>query len=241
MAYKIISFAMAPVLFTQGYFVKRNTLELPEAEGERTGIVGTGKKKLRLMILGDSAAAGVGVAKQSQALTGQILQHLPPEFNTHWQLIATSGASTDSTISTLTELPSQAFDIIMISLGVNDVTANTSMRRCQQDHRTLVALLKKKFSAKSIIFSAVPPMHLFPALPQPLRWYLGARAKRLNDKLSQWLGRQKDCFLLKARVEINPELIAEDGFHPGEKYYAWWGQQAAKLIQQKADAIVAKQ
>ncbi|WP_281556247.1 SGNH/GDSL hydrolase family protein [Thalassomonas sp. RHCl1] len=237
MAYKIISFAMAPLLFTQGYFVRKNTLELPEAEGERTGTVGDGKKKLRLMILGDSAAAGVGVATQSQALTGQILQHLTPEFNTHWQLIATSGASTDSTISTLTELPAKEFDVVMISLGVNDVTANTSMRRCQQAHRTLVALLKEKFSAKSIIFSAVPPMHLFPALPQPLRWYLGARAKRLNDKLSQWLARQKDCFLLKARVEINPELIAEDGFHPGEKYYAWWGQQAAKLIQQQAADI----
>ncbi|WDE04288.1 SGNH/GDSL hydrolase family protein [Thalassomonas viridans] len=241
MAYKIISFAMAPLLLTQGYFVRKNTLELPEAEGERAGIAGSGQKKLRLMILGDSAAAGVGVANQSQALAGQILQNLTPDFSTHWQLIAASGASTDSTISTLTELPAKEFDVVMISLGVNDVTANTSMRRCQQDHSKLVALLKKKFAAKSIIFSAIPPMHLFPALPQPLRWYLGARARRLNNKLSQWLDRQKDCLLLKARVEVNPELIAEDGFHPGEKYYAWWGQQAARVIQQQASEIIARQ
>jgi len=234
MAYKILSFAMAPLLLTQGYFVRKNTLELPEAEGERTGIAGCGEKKLRLMVLGDSAAAGVGVANQSQALTGQILKNLTPQFNTHWQLIAASGASTEATISTLTELPAKEFDIVMISLGVNDVTANTSMRRCQKHQQALVALLKEKFAAKSIIFSAVPPMHLMPALPQPLRWYLGARAKRLNEKLSQWLARQNNCFLLQAREERNPELIAEDGFHPGEKYYAWWGQQAAKLIQQQA-------
>ena len=234
MAYKIISLAMAPVLFTQGYFVKRNTLELPEAEGERTGISGTGRKNLRLMILGDSAAAGVGVANQSQALSGQILKNMAPDFQIHWQLIATSGASTESTITTLNELQAKAFDIVIISLGVNDVTGNISMRRCQQYHRELVALLKEKFSIKYIIYSAIPPMHLFPALPHPLRWYLGSRAKRLNNNLSQWLNRQANCFLLKARVDADPAYIAVDGFHPGEKYYAWWGQQAAKAIEKHA-------
>ncbi|WDE08597.1 SGNH/GDSL hydrolase family protein [Thalassomonas viridans] len=232
MPYKLISVVMAPLLLTQGYLVRKNALKLPEAKGSRTGVAGSGDKKLRLLILGDSAAAGVGVASQSQALSGQILRHLTREFYIDWQLIAASGASTDSIISVLEKLPEKMFDVAVISLGVNDVSANMSMKRCQYYHRRLITLLKKKFAVECIIFSSLPPVHLVPALPQPLRWYLGGRAKRLNNQLCQWLGKQKGCLILKARENIESELMAEDGFHPGEKYYAWWGRQAAGLIQE---------
>ena len=234
MAYKIISVAMAPLLFAQGYLVKKNTLELPEAKGSRTGITGKGKRHLSLMILGDSAAAGVGVETQTQALSGQVLQNLTAEFCIQWQLTASTGASTTSTISTLNNLPAKQFDVVVVSLGVNDVTANISLRKYAQGQQHLVTLLRTKFAAKLIVFSAIPPMHLLPALPQPLRWYLGGRARRLNNKLADWLNVQQDCFLLEPlhQSQPDPEFIAADGFHPGEKYYAWWGQKTAKIIAQ---------
>ena len=60
---KLSTLALLPVLFVQGTKVRKNTPRLLEASGERQGIVGKGKP-LSLLILGDSAAAGVGVENQ---------------------------------------------------------------------------------------------------------------------------------------------------------------------------------
>jgi hypothetical protein len=32
--------------------------------------------------------------------------------------------------------------------------------------------------------SGLPPMHRFPALPQPLRWYIGSRARDFDRALA---------------------------------------------------------
>ena len=72
---KLSTLALLPVLVFQGVKVRKNTPRLLEASGDREGIIGQGQP-LSLLILGDSAAAGVGVESQSEALSGAILQAL---------------------------------------------------------------------------------------------------------------------------------------------------------------------
>jgi len=72
---KISTIVLIPSLIIQGNAVKKNTLRLPEPEGNRQGIIGTGKA-LSILILGDSAAAGVGVQIQEDALLGAVLNQL---------------------------------------------------------------------------------------------------------------------------------------------------------------------
>ena len=67
--------ALAPILLWQGHKVRQRTLRLPEASGARAGILGQGLP-LRLLLLGDSAAAGVGVSRQEEALAGQLAAQL---------------------------------------------------------------------------------------------------------------------------------------------------------------------
>ncbi len=62
--------ALAPVLIVQGRRVRRLALRLPEAAGARAAVAGSGARPLRLLIVGDSATAGVGVARQRDALAG---------------------------------------------------------------------------------------------------------------------------------------------------------------------------
>lgn len=57
---KISTLALIPALVIQGNRVKKNTVQLPEPEGEREGTCGQGQP-LSILIVGDSAAAGVGV------------------------------------------------------------------------------------------------------------------------------------------------------------------------------------
>lgn len=72
MPYRVALAVGLPILWWQGRRVKRDTPRLPEAAGARVGVSGAGQP-LRVLILGDSAAAGVGVSHQDQALLGQIL------------------------------------------------------------------------------------------------------------------------------------------------------------------------
>ena len=77
---KASTLLLLPALIVQGYIVKQKTPRLPEPDGERCGIYGQGRPTLSLLILGDSAAAGVGVVTQADALLGQLLTLLSPYF-----------------------------------------------------------------------------------------------------------------------------------------------------------------
>ena len=77
---KLSTLLLLPVLFVQGSKVRKNTPRLAEAKGEREGCIGQGKP-LSMLILGDSAAAGVGVENQKDALSGAIIQELQNEFS----------------------------------------------------------------------------------------------------------------------------------------------------------------
>lgn len=219
---------LAPLLLLQGKRVRRVTIKLPEPLGPRNGSCGHGAP-LQLLIVGDSSAAGVGVEHQDQALSGQLCQRLAVMHQVHWQLWAKTGATTRSTVQTLEQVPAVKGDIVVVALGVNDVTSGCSSKQFKVNTAQLIALLKNKFEAKRIIFSGLPPMHQFPALPQPLRWYLGKRASRLNQVLIQLCNESESEYLLFTQDKVE-DVMAIDGFHPGATVYANWAEQLATKI-----------
>jgi lysophospholipase L1-like esterase len=73
-------------------------------------------------------------------------------------------------------------------------------------------------------------MHHFPALPQPLRWVLGARAKKFNQTLCAFVATRSDCRVLHFDAPMQPDFMAADGFHPSSVTYGLWAEQAARSI-----------
>ena len=102
-------------------YVRRVTPKLPEADGPRSGEAGS-RALLRLLVLGDSAAAGVGVRTQEEALAGYMVNGLKRKFHVAWRVEAQTGATTRSTIARLKSMAQEPFAAVAISLGVNDVT-----------------------------------------------------------------------------------------------------------------------
>ncbi|SGZ04482.1 Putative uncharacterized protein [Moritella viscosa] len=219
----------APIIIAQGQYVKKVTPKLPEAAGKRSGTAGEGKK-IRLLIIGDSAAAGVGVDNQSQALTGHLVSALAKCYQVNWQLLARSGYTTLDSLKMLSEQPQQTFDIIVTSLGVNDVTGTLAVSTWLTQQQDLITLLREQFNCQQILITQVPPMGQFPALPQPLRHYLGARANQFNRKLNTLVENQSDCQLIDIDGKLNKEDMAEDGFHPGPVIYQHWAEVVAEKI-----------
>lgn len=219
---------MSPVLLAQAVQVRRRALQLPEAEGPRGGRAGAGPR-LRLLIAGDSSAAGVGVDHQDQALAGQLVRALAADFTVEWQLEAQTGATTAQTLARLQALKAGPFDVAVTALGVNDVTRQVPMRRWLADQARIADLLATRFQVRAIWRSGLPPLSRFPLLPRPLRSVLGAQATAFDAALAgASIGPLKHLPFDEARLE--PAMMARDGFHPGAPIYAAWGRELADAI-----------
>lgn len=229
---QILRLPLLPLLLAQGAAVRRRALILPEPDGPREGRIGRGRL-LRVLIAGDSSAAGVGVSTQNAALSGQLANQLSPDYDLIWRLEATTGHQTHDTITRLNVLPKQHFDIVILALGVNDVTQATSQRQFHIQQSALMELLQMRFAPGLILCCGVPQMQLFPALPQPLAWVLGRQSARLDRVLAQ-IARTSDCIHhLPFQIPPDPDLAAEDGYHPSAQAYTLWASQLAQLIQHR--------
>lgn len=232
MLLKAATIALIPALVIQGNRVKKNTLRLPEPEGAREGQTGIGNK-LSLLILGDSAAAGVGVEHQDDALLGAILHELKDDFEIDWKLQAKTGDTSSKVIHALDQIEVQHYDVIVTSVGVNDVTKLIPVEVWIQKQEQLYSKIQQKFSPKLIIAAGVPPMNMFPALPNPLAWLFGQYAKQMNQQLENFVNQQVNMQWIEYDIEkyraMNLQMAA-DGFHPSKEVYTLWGQEVAGKI-----------
>jgi lysophospholipase L1-like esterase len=229
MVYLLQTIALAPVIVPQGIWTNLRVPTLPEPPGARQGTAGTGPL-LRLLIVGDSAAAGVGVSHQDEALLGQVVSRLAGHYRVEFDLRAKTGFTTTDILRQLGDMEPRDYDVALTSLGVNDVLALTSRSAWLARQAQLRDLLRSKFGVRLIVLSGLPPVHSFPALPQPLRWHLGNRATEFNEALGSAIDSEPDVRLINLRFEADVGMMASDGFHPGIPIYAEWGARAARLI-----------
>ena len=108
----------SPILLIQGLYTMFSVSgHLAEPLGARKGAVGHKHgTPLRILVTGDSAAAGVGVELQNDALAGQLANCLQDTLYCEWELHAKSGFTSQDI------LPQSSFDIAVVSVGANDVT-----------------------------------------------------------------------------------------------------------------------
>ena len=229
MRYPLTTIALGPVLIAQGIATRLRTPLLPEPPGARTGSAGTGRD-LRLLVAGDSAAAGVGAPHQDQALAGQLVSILARHYRVAWELHATTGHKTADTLERLHAMSPRRFDVAVTSLGVNDVTGMVGKKHWQGGQARLRHMLRRKFGVSHLVISGLPPVHGFPALPQPLRWHIGGRASEFDADLRAAVTNEPDCSFIDLRFTEDTTLMADDGFHPGPPVYAEWAKRVAAAI-----------
>ena len=220
---------LSPVLIAQAMRVRRTAQSLPEAAGPREGVTGSGPP-LRLAIIGDSSAAGVGVADQSQALTGNVTTLLAAQFTIHWHLDALIGATTRSTLARLSDARPQPLDVVITALGVNDVTRLIPAARWVRQQAALFDRIQTLYHPRQIYVTGMAPLGHFPLLPDPLRWTLGRHADRLERHRKPMIAARPDCTLVPFDLPLDPALMATDGFHPGPTIYAHWAKEMASRI-----------
>lgn len=229
--------ALGPLLLAQGAWVRRVTPRLPEADGPRSDCIGAGPA-LSLLVTGDSSAAGVGVATQQEALAGQLSARLAAERRVRWTVLARTGLDTRELLTLLETAPPGGHDVAVVCTGVNDVTGRCEPAAFAERLERVLQALRQRHGVRLAVVSPVPPMHRFPALPQPLRAYLGWRARALDAAMRAQAPRWPGCVLLPDPLPVSPGAIASDGFHPSAQTYRAWAEAVAAVIGQRASDVV---
>lgn len=239
---------LLPILALQAVWVRKKAMRLAEPSGAREyrfdsdGVIEQkSQDKAHFFIIGDSAAAGVGATTQKQALSGYLSEKLTPLPFSGLSLHATTGFTSSDVASLLPSLQTSSTCSALVSMGVNDVTRFASLSRWKKNLCATSEHLTNQLNCKHIIYTALPPMHLFPVIPQPLRALLGYRAALLNQALQAHVSDTPNACMLTINLmdkastmrEMQQSgLMAEDGFHPSSAGYAIWANQVVSVIEE---------
>ncbi|MFG1754344.1 SGNH/GDSL hydrolase family protein [Streptosporangium sandarakinum] len=249
---------LAPMLAVQGMRIRRGIPRLPEAAGPRTGVAGgavvtppSGVSEspgaegaagtssggaagpvFRLAVLGESTAAGVGVATHDEGLAGFLARGAAARTGrpVRWQVAARSGVNTRTTTAELVPLLEPA-DVVVVALGVNELLELNRPRRFRGELRELVAAVRRRLPGVPIVVAGMPPVGRFPALPQPLRAVLGLRARALDHVMRDVARGAEGVVHATAEVPVETAgFFASDGFHPSATGYRHWAEALVQAL-----------
>lgn len=224
---------LLPRLLLEGRSVRAKTPRLPEASGPRAFSIGDGERPLRIALIGESTAAGVGVERQEDGLGYALAASLHRELNRPVEIaiVGENGATLRDLEARRLSSVEGGLDLALIVIGVNDTIGLTRGSDLRRTSLRVSESLRAR-GVREIAFAGVPPIDQFTALPETMRLVLGARARYLESVLMDALSRSRGHYLRVAFEEVASHL-APDGFHPSATGYREW----ARLL---AEALVAR-
>ncbi|MFI8747233.1 SGNH/GDSL hydrolase family protein [Pseudomonas sp. NPDC077186] len=223
---------LLPLALPLALHTRRTALRLPVAQGEPTGIAAAHLpgEPLRLLLIGESTVAGVGVASLDQALAACLATALAERLQrpVRWRACGENGiTAAQARERLLPQALAEPAELALLVFGVNDTTQLTPSVRWLQALADMADALQGQ--GCRVAFSAVPPLQHFSALPWLLRQLMGWRARLLDAELRRLSG----CLGVEyCALELPFELryLAEDGYHPSALGYRLWAEGLAARL-----------
>lgn len=226
-----------PVLLLQARRMKKNIPQLPEASGPDGLVQLDGLRTLRLLVLGESTVAGIGVENHQDGLPGEIARTLSEQLNVtvSWRTYGRSGYRMRRIIEeTVPEMENEKVELITIALGGNDAFEMNTPWGWRKDCIDLIDALSDKFPEAKIAFMHLPPIRLFSAFTGGMKWALGNLVEIFGEVLADEIKNHPNAYfhhqivtLESWRNQTGKELPAEaffsDGVHPSRLNYELWG------------------
>ncbi len=221
-----------PFLLPQALWVRRTAPRFDGAAGASHGSVGNGPVK-RLFMYGDSIAAGVGASEFPAALVGRTAEALASgtAHRIEWRSEGYIGENSTDLLARLRERPGEEpVDYLVLSVGVNDVTALNTLDTFRDNFRSILERLNEVYGEPCIGFCGLPPMHHFPLLPEPLRTQVGNRSAEIDGVARDVISGFSNAVHVPIAFELTPERFAPDGYHPSEFGYIEYGRLMSEAL-----------
>lgn len=244
---------LAPVLAVQAWRTVRRTPRLDPAGGDEHGFAqganpGSGRPAFRVVVIGESTAVGVGASRHAEALPGFLAEALRDRLrrSVAWSVSGENGATARRIAGGLVPAaggspsdlgpdagsdlaPDLGPDLVVVTVGINDLIRRRPLRRWAADVTELVGVLRGRYPHATVLVAGMPPVHRFPAVPQPLRYVLGARARTMDRIMREaaTAGGAVHAPMDEAMAR-DRGLFASDGFHPSPAGYRAWAVDLAR-------------
>ena len=218
----------------------------------RPAATSTGEKRLRLVVLGDSTTAGVGVDRPEDSLPYHLARRIADAERRDVHVVSYGWAGARVADLVRQQLPralqplrsseSEPFlpgaDIVAVVVGANDATHRTAPGRFRADLRAALNGIRESAPSARVVLAGIPTFRgVLPAV-QPLIFLADQYARLLRP-----IGRSEAARLgiayadlaaeLPDRLRGRSDIFAQDRFHPSAIGYAAW----ADII---ADALVER-
>jgi lysophospholipase L1-like esterase len=207
----------------------------------RTTIGGASAVPLRLVLLGDSSAVGVGVNRVSDTVGGRLAELLA-ESGRRVELssVAVHGSrSSDLHTQVARAMLDEPPDVAVILVGANDAT---TLRRPAQAAAHLAAAVRRlRDAGVAVVVGTCPDLGAARSIAQPLR--------RLVGRYGRWIARAQVVAVAQAGgVPVDLALrtgavfradagtLCKDGFHPSADGYRVWAHALFPAVAEAAGA-----
>jgi len=228
-----LSWLLSPVALFLGLRVRARTPRLPPPPGKRSGKAGTGREaRYRLLVIGDSSAAGVGTDHMRDSLGPQLAAILSARTGetVRWRVAGANSAIAEQIRDhVVPNLEPHAYTHIVLCVGTNDMKNFLTARRFRNGFGGLLYALHTRWPDASIVWTPLLDMTTVPSLPPLLGHILEMRASILN-RLGTQLCRERNAIVSQRLDSRNPKGFSVDGFHASPAGYGYWAGVLADTI-----------
>lgn len=171
----------------------------------------------RLVVIGDSAAAGHGLADATQAYAWLVATELSRGDGRATQIVnvAVDGATIGDALAQQRDAARDA-EVVVVSIGVNDAIRRHRPASVRAGMGELLTGIRGLAAPDArVVLIAAPDLSVAPGLPRPLCLPLGVLCRtvaRVQEEVAVELGVP---VIRLPRNVLPPEVFGDDGFHPG--------------------------
>jgi lysophospholipase L1-like esterase len=223
------------LLIAEVAFARRHELLPADSAPQQDGLIGDpAGPPVRLVLLGDSTAAGVGAIRPAETVGRQIATLLARRrYQVHISSAAVAGSRTGDLGPQVSRALLGGPDIAIILVGSADVLRLSRLDWVAADLGDAVVRLRQ--AGVQTVVGTCPDLGAAPAFAQPLRALVGMRGRQLaavQALAAHGAGAiAVDLAAATGRVfRADRGAFSEDGFHPSADGYRLWAEALAPAI-----------
>jgi lysophospholipase L1-like esterase len=226
------SFALLPLVMFQGAATRRRVPRLPAARPPHHGLVAGEGAPLRVLVVGESPVAGIGIERGDDTVAAATARELARLTGrpVAWRAEGLSGATVRKAIAELVpRIAPEPADLIVVAFGVNDTIGYRAPHAFAGDLVMLVEAVRTRVGHAPVVVAGVPSFASIPAFPWALRNILDWRAAALQAAAERLPQRIPRLVVQRFSEPFTADTFGRDGFHPSASAHDLWGKMLAAL------------
>lgn len=235
---------LLPFMYRDGKRVLSSVPKLPPATGPNGQTVGE-EPPLRILIIGESTMAGVGVATHAEGFAGAFADALAQGIgrSVSWRVYARSGFTLKRILhEVLPTIEEAQVDMIVVGMGGNEAFKMNTPEGVRRDFKAVIDWLRNRFGPDvPIAFPNMPPIREFTAFTPVLKFTLGRMVEVFGEELAELVKAEENVYYNAEVIRIadwrqrlgvgeDPTIFFSDGVHPSALTYQTWGRDFAAFL-----------